>query len=88
MAMAAEGTMKLAEIFSDGEQGSWGRFGSTVCMFVALIWISILVSRISQLADLPHLAEFIKSCAYLIGIPYGLSKAGDTIAEFKRGGGQ
>lgn len=79
--------MKISEAFSDGKQGSWGRLASSAVLAFSLIWISILVLRIDAMADLVPLGSFITSCGVLVGIPYGLSKAGDTVSDFSASGG-
>lgn len=75
----------LDEAISDGEQASFGRLGSLIALIFSCIWISILVWRVEDFSGLPNLAIFIGACCAFITALYGVSKTGDTIAEFKDG---
>lgn len=78
----------LDEAISDGEVASFGRLGSLIALIFSCIWITILVWRVTDFSGLPNLAIFIAACCAFITALYGVSKAGDTIAELKGGGGQ
>lgn len=79
--------MKASDYLSDGKKGSWGRAASSAIIAFTLLWITILVLRVTNMADLVPLGSFIMSCAVLVGVPYGLSKTGDTVSDFSPGGG-
>ncbi len=67
----------LDEAISDGERASFGRLGSSIALIFACFWISILVWRLKNFADLPNLAIFVGACGAFVSLLYGLSKYND-----------
>ncbi len=62
----------LRQLFSESGEASYSRVGSFLALVFTILWVTYLVWKNRALPPLEGLA-------LLIGTPYGLGKAGETV---------
>jgi len=70
----------FANMFSGSDSASYGRFASFLALACLLIWVSLIVNKTGNLIDIPT------NWLFVVGIPFGISKLGETIQAVKGGG--
>jgi len=68
----------IRQMFSASDAASWGRLSSAVTLLAVVGWVTYLVVTNHVLPDLA-------GSAVLVGTPYGISKAGETVQKLKNG---